>query len=161
MVEITRQPTPRTQVSNDNAIRPEDYLPEMANAKLAQEIVRKLGNPSIVSKRFVVFQGMWRAVNHIQPTYNDAGEMIDPGHPTGYSSALRLAVYDHVEHKSVNVDGKYFNNLWAYLYRPNYIINQTAMPSQNAFDNQEPGFFRRVLNRITGAGNKEDPNVQR
>jgi hypothetical protein len=146
MPEIQRQPIPQHQGNTGATLNPADYLPDMANAKLAEELIKTMGQPAIVSKKFVVYQGMWRALNHA------------PGHLTGYNCSLRNVLYDHVEVKSVNVDGKYFNAVWQYLMRPHYVITQNALPNQNAFDNQQPGLIRRIFNRLTGQGNPEQVN---
>lgn len=146
MPEITRQPTPDVSKGTSGAINPADYLPEMAKANMAKEAIARMGTPAIVSKRFVVCEGIFEALNH------------KPEKPTGYDCSLRLEVYRHVKSGSINVDGKYFNNLWAYLMTSIYTINQQVVPTGNAFDNQEPGIARRLWNRITGQGQEQKTN---
>lgn len=52
-------------------LRPEDYNPDIAAAKMAQELVRQMGAPAVVSKEFVVRKGIWEGLNHVPPKYDE------------------------------------------------------------------------------------------
>jgi hypothetical protein len=139
-VQIIPAPAaPQVNISTGQQLRPEDYNSDLATAKMAEKLVSVMGFPAIYSKEFAVRQGIFEALNHAEIN------------PTGYDCSLRVAIYRNVERKSVNIDGKYFNSLWAYLNKPKYIINQNAPPQDNAF-NKEPGFIQRAVNRLTGKG---------
>jgi hypothetical protein len=127
-------------------IRPEDWNPEMAAASMAKDLINRMGTPAILSQKFVVWHGIVRALNHSKDN------------PTGIDTSLRLAIYDHAAKNSVNVDGKYFNSVWAYLMKPKYVITQPGQMPGNSFDDEQPSLGRRILNKITGGGNNGQPN---
>jgi hypothetical protein len=52
------------------ALRPEDYNPDIAAAKMAQELVRQMGAPAVLSKEFVVRKGIWEGLNHREPVWD-------------------------------------------------------------------------------------------
>ncbi len=117
--------------------KPAEYDADLAAAAMASEMVKRLGTPSIVSKKFVVYHGIWQGLNH-----TDKNE-------TGYDASLRIAVYDHVASESVNVNGKYFDSFWAFMMKPKYIIQ--GMPTGGQFEEDKPSIFERVANWIRGS----------
>lgn len=128
---------------NGKQWRPDQVDPELANLAMAKLLVEKMGTPSILNKNFVVRYGIFNAINH------------SPENPTGYDSSLRLAVYREVSSQSVNIDGVYFEKVWAFLMKPKYIINgMNGMPNQ--FD-QEKGesIVGRFVNWIRGGKKNE------
>lgn len=52
------------------ALRPEDYNPDIAAAKMAQELVKQMGAPAVLSKEFVVRKGIWEGLNHREPVWD-------------------------------------------------------------------------------------------
>lgn len=139
---IPESPTAERKVSS--AFQPHELNPELAAAKLAQTLVERMGDPAVVSKRFVVWQGIWEGLNHTNTNR------------TGYNCQIKVDLYNHIAKNSVNIDGKYFDRLFAYLMKPKYVITQASAMPGNAFQNDEPGFFRSIWNRFTGSGKKED-----
>lgn len=130
--------------------------PELAQHKMAELMVNKLGTPSVVTKEFVVRHGMFKAINHTDPifTHGPDGKLsgVIPGNPTGYDCSLRLRVYQNVANESVNVDGVYFHNFWAYMMKPKYVINgmQLGQPEE-----QKESIIGRVMKWFSG-GKKND-----
>jgi hypothetical protein len=141
-----RPPAPETQSLNGKQWRPDQVDPELANLAMAKILVEKMGSPSILNKNFVVRYGIFNAINHTSDN------------KTGYDASLRLAVYREVAAQSVNIDGVYFEKVWAFLMKPKYIINgMNGMPNQ--FD-QEKGesIVGRFVNWIRGGKKNEQPN---
>jgi hypothetical protein len=141
---IPASPTAGERTSS--AFQPHELNPELAAAKLAEKLVERMGDPTIVSQKFVVWQGIWEGLNHTGTN------------KTGYDCSMRVNLYAHIGKNSVNVDGKYFERLFAYLMKPKYVITQAAGMPGNAFQDEDPGFFRGLWNRFTGAGKKEETN---
>jgi hypothetical protein len=143
--EITTIPRPKSPSAIDtkqSGLTPADYNPELAAAQLVREVVARFPQPAIISKEFAVYQGIWKALNDT------------PENHTGYDCKLRLMVYEEVSRMSVNVDGFYPKNLWAYLMKPKYIIQGMPMQGSN-FEEDKPGFLSRLWSGITGGGKKE------
>ena len=139
-------PSPTAGERTSSAFQPHELNPDLAAAKLAEKLVDRMGDPAVVSKRFVVWQGIWEGLNHT------------PENPTGFDCEMHVQLYRHIAKNSVNIDGKYFDRVFAYLMKPKYVITQaTAMPG-NAFQDDDPGLIRGLWNRLTGAGKKEETN---
>jgi hypothetical protein len=118
----------------------------MAAASMAKDLINRMGTPAILSQKFVVWHGICKALHH------------GPDNETGIDCSYRIALYDHAAKNSVNVDGKYFTAVWAYLMKPKYIITQPGQMPGNAFEDEQPSLGRRLLNKITGGGNNGQPN---
>jgi hypothetical protein len=123
-----------------------DWDPDMAAADMARDLVSRMGTPTILTQRFVVWHGIVRALN-------DSDE-----NPTGLDTSLRLEIYDHAAKNSVNVNGQYFFEVWKYLNRPKIIVTQPGMMPGSAMEDEQPSLGRRIINKITGGGNNGKPN---
>ena len=113
----------------------------MAAAVMATDMVKRLGTPSIISKKFVVYSGIWQALNHTEENQ------------TGYDTTIRQLVYKKVAEMSVNVDGKYFDSFWQFMMKPKYVL--TGTPMQGQFEKPEPGFIQRTLDWVRGRKTEE------
>jgi hypothetical protein len=116
---------------------------------MATEMVKRLGTPAIISKKFIVYSGIWQGLNNRQAVDNI------PANKTGYDTTLRMAIYDKVAALSVNVDGKYFDSFWQFMMKPKYIL--TGTPMQGQFEEQKPSIFERVANWIRGTKGSNEP----
>lgn len=140
--ETSRPPSPSGITGQTGTINPAEYNPDLAAAAMAKDLVAKLPVPSVISKKFAVYQGIWAAINHTKDN------------PTGFDASMRLAVYNAVAEKSVNIDGKYFDAIFAYLMKPKYIIQ--GMPTGGTtFEEDKPGILSRLWSGLTGK-NKEE-----
>lgn len=109
----------------------------MACAKLAKEMADKLGTPTVISKNLAVYRSLWKALDH-------SGD-----NPTGLNCKLRIALYDRIAADTVNIDGRYFERIWAYLMKPKYVISGTAY-GQNTMGEDKPTIGQRILGVFTG-----------
>ena len=150
---MTEGPQPPSSLNKGGAtLKPEDWNPEMAAASLAKDLINRMGTPAILTQKFVVWHGICKALNHIEPLGDN------PGNETGLDCTFRIAIYDHSAKNSVNVNGQYFFEVWKYLNRPKIIVTQPGqMPGSNMEDEQ-PSLGRRILNKLTGGGNNGQPN---
>jgi hypothetical protein len=152
-----RPASPNPADRNGSGIRPYELDPELAQIRLAELMIGRLGTPSDISAPFVVRHAIFKSLNHRPALYRIAGTeeiLVDQGNNTGYDCSLRLDVYRHAEGGSVNRDGHYFNNFWAYLMKPKYIIN--GMGQGNPLEKEEgESIFGRVVNWFRG-GKKND-----
>jgi hypothetical protein len=146
MPDATRPQPPSARGGTIGEMKPEDYNPEMAAASLAKDLVNRMGTPTILTQRFVVWHGIIRALN-------DSDD-----NPTGIDTSLRLVVYDHAAKNSVNVNGQYFFEIWKYLNRPKIIVTQPGQMPGSAMEEEQPSLGRRIINKITGGGNNGQPN---
>ena len=146
-------PTPPSSADKINeGLRPEDWNPEMAAASMAKNLIERMGTPAILSQKFVVWWGIIKALNHVEPTYDDKGVMIDSGNITGLDTSLRLAIYDHAARNSVNINGQYFFEVWKYFNRPKIIVTQPGQIPGQSMEDEQPSLGRRILNKFTGGG---------
>lgn len=112
----------------------------MRRIKLEESIVSKMPQTAIVSKRYIVWHGIWKSLNDT------------PERRTYFDTSLRLAIYDHVGVNSVNIDGNLFNKIWAWMMQPKYVITQNSPAlAQNGIE-ESPGIIRSFFNKITGRG---------
>lgn len=169
----TRPPSPGTSQVNGGQYRPEDLDPELKNLAMARVLVDKMGSPSILNNRFVVRYGIYNALNHIPATrrktrdaftdiedfYHPAEyEVLNRGNPTGYDCSLRLAVYREVAAQSVNIDGRYFEKIWAYLMKPKYVISGMNMGPYPMEEENKESLAGRFINWLRGGKKNEQPN---
>jgi hypothetical protein len=137
--------SPTAEQKTGSAYQPHELNPDLAYAEMFKNLLNQMGQPSIVSKRFVVWQGIWMGLNNTK-TNN-----------TGYDCQMRVDLYSHIAKNSVNIDGKWFNGILQVLMKPKYVITQPGAVPSNAFQDDEPGLLRSVWNRLTGQGKKEEP----
>ena len=142
---IPRSEPPRAG-SAASDIKPSDYMADMAQAKMAERLLEKMGTPAIVSKQFVVWSGIWEALN-------DA-----PGNKTYLDTSIHCSIYRNVAKNSVNVDGRYFDRVWAYLCTPTYVITQNTGVPANSFDQNQGGIINWLKSKLGGGRQEVKPN---
>lgn len=158
--QLTARPqSPTPQDRNGNGVRPYELDPELAQIKIAEILIGKMGTPAVISRPFVVRYGLFHALNHVHEEYDTRdGHRITAENKTGYDASLRLHVYREVAAQSVNIDGRYFNNVWAYLMKPKYIIQgMNGMPTQFE-DDQRESIAGRIINWFRGGKKNEQSN---
>jgi hypothetical protein len=139
-------------------VEPWQLDPELAQLKLAELMIEKLGTPSIINKKFIVRYGIWTALNHRDPVYdNNTGILLDPGNPTGIDCTLRLKVYEKVAAQSINENGEYFRSYWAFMMKPKYIIQGNV--GQPIEQEEKQSLIGRAIGWFTG-GNKKNAQQQ-
>ena len=120
--------------------------PELMQLRIADLMIQKMGTPSIQEKEFAVRYGIWNALNH------------SPDNPTGYDCSLRCKIYREYAAQSINKDGVYFHNFWAWLNKPKFVIqgnNGIFGPQQ---EEPKKSIFGRIVDRLRGRGGNEQPN---
>jgi len=142
MSEIIRQQSPIADSGHTGIYKPDELNADLASASLVKELVNKLPTPAIDTRKFTIIHGLMKSLNHStsNPTYIDTSNLIN--------------LMDAVSEKSVNVDGKYFETLFAYLMKPKYIIQ--GMPQGTASEEKKPGIIQRIL----GIGKKDNQQGQ-
>lgn len=145
MSEIIRQQSPSAAQGVMNQYRPDELNADLAAATLAKDLIAKLPTPAIDTRKFTIIHGLMQTMNHKEEnrTYLD--------------TSLLVELMDRVSEKSVNSDGKYFNNIFAYLMKPKYIIQ--GMPQAGVPEEQKPGILQRVLG--WGKGNKQQEGASK
>jgi hypothetical protein len=142
MSEIIRQQSPLADSGHTGIYKPDELNADLASATLVKDLVNKLPTPAIDTRKFTIIHGLMKSLNHSEsnPTYIDTSNLI--------------RLMDAVSEKSVNVDGKYFETLFAYLMKPKYIIQ--GMPQGTASEEKKPGIIQRIL----GIGKKDNQQGQ-
>lgn len=118
--------------------QPYELNPDLARTKMAEDLIKQLGTPTIISKKFSVWAGINKSLL--------AAEIYDTG--------LRDTLYDHVAANSVNIDGKYFANLFAWLMTPKYVIQGMPMMT-GTMEEEKESLLGRAVNWLRG-GSKDD-----
>ena len=137
MTENTPPPSPSAVKSEHGQYSPDQLNPDLAASKMAQDMVNKLGTPSIISKKFAVRYGIYRSLNHTKES------------KTGYDCSTRLKLYEEIAANSVNIDGKFFERFWAYLMKPKYVISGTPFGA-NAFEDEKKSALGRIIGWFRG-----------
>lgn len=140
MTDIVRTPPPSVADVKTKTYGPQDTIPEIANTVMVKEILGKLPTFAIVSRKYTVFHGIVKGLNHTEqnPTYLDL--------------SLLDAVLTEIEHESVNVDGYNIKNFWAFAMHPNYIIQ--GMPSVLQQEEKKPGILSKIGSWWSGKPNE-------
>jgi hypothetical protein len=154
MSDIVRQQSPSTQTGAQNQYRPDELNAELAAAALARELVAKWPKPTISSKKFTVIHGLMLSLNHKEPVLNPDGTVKEKGNPTYLDVSPLIELMDRVDEKSVNVEGKLFQNLFAYLMHPKYIIQ--GMPQVGQAEEEKPGAVSRLIGWVTGKNKTQE-----
>jgi hypothetical protein len=111
---------------------------------MQREYGNKWPTPTVISKQFAVFDGIWRSLNHVPGT-----------NETYYDCSPRIALYSNVGYQSVNIDGKLFNNLFTMWNKPKVVMQGiSSLPS--GFEEEKPGIISRIWNGITGKGSQPE-----
>jgi hypothetical protein len=132
MTEITRPQSPSAADKTTGVINPADYNADLASAALAKALMEKFPTPAIDTRKFTIIHGLMESLNH-----------VDDKNETYIDTSRLIHLMDRVSQKSVNVDGKLFNSVWAYLMHPKYIIQ--GMPSTPTQPEEKPNIFQRMF----------------
>jgi hypothetical protein len=145
MNDIVRPPSPSvTDKSGGRVWDPSDLNPELAMIAMQREYGKKWPTPTVISKVFAVYHGMWRVLNHVDDT-----------HPTYYDCGMRVALYDNVGCQSVNIEGKLFNNLFTMWNKPK-VVMQGVSQIPSGFEEEKPGIIARLWGGLTGKGSQPE-----
>lgn len=144
MTDIIRQQSPGPSSEEQTQYRPDELNAELASAALVRDLVYEWPKPAIDTRKFTIIHGLMQSMNHKEPKGDD------PGNVTYLDTSLLIELMDRVSEKSVNVDGKLFQNIFAYLMHPNYIIQ--GMPAAAQLEEEKPGVLSRIWGGITGKG---------
>ena len=137
MTEPIRPASPGSDTIKTTGTSPADLNPSLRELEMMEDLLFLLDPPSDITKPFAVRKAIYTALNHT------------PENPTGYDTSARIRLYSIYERSSLNVGAKLFDTFTAFLMKPHVMIQ--GMPTGNTVP-QEPGFFGRILNRITGGG---------
>ena len=139
--DIVRRSSSDVSTGQGLPYRPDELNADLAAASLARDLIAKLPTPAIDTRKFTIIHGLMKSMNHTETnkTYID--------------TSLLIELMDRVSEKSVNVDGRYFQNLFAYLMKPKYIIQ--GMP-QTTTEEKKPGLISRMIGMVTGKGASQE-----
>ena len=136
-------PSPGGKGNNPGGIDPSQLNADLATMAMAKTLLSKLDTPSDISKIFAVRKAVAVALNH-KTGVNE----------TWYDSSVRVNVFEAYEKASLNINAKSFNSFMAFMMKPTYVIQ--GMPNMQQ-PQDEPGFLARIWSRVTGAGQKQEP----
>lgn len=137
------------------AVQPWQLDPELAQIEIARIMIQKLGRPSRINKEFIARKALFKAINHRDPIIED-GKVVDWGNPTGLDFSMWIDFYEKYEQGSVNEDGVYFNNFWAYMMKPKYIIQGGGI-GQMMPEEQKESIIGRIANWFRGGKKNDQP----
>jgi len=157
-VVAQRPASPGIETRNGGGVQPWQLDPELAQIEIARLMISQMGRPSIISKEFIVRSGLFKTLNHRRMAFNADNRVIDMGNQTGLDMSLRVNLYDYFERGSINQDGVYFNNFWAWSNKPKYIIQggNVGLPVK---EEEKESLFGRAINWFRG-GKKNDTAQQ-
>jgi hypothetical protein len=135
-------PAPTTTNRSGQGWRPDQVDPDLANLAMAETLLSKFGTPSNITPAFNIRKSLLVALNH-----RNGSKKGEPGW-TGIDTSLLIKVMENYELGTVNELGLLFNNIWAYLMKPRFILSGfTGQPQEKP---EEEGFGTRVVNGIFG-----------
>lgn len=117
--------------------------PDLEALSMVRDMLKVIDTPSDITKPFAVRKAIYTALNH-----------NEKDNPTGYDASLRIKIYSSYEKSSLNISAKLFHSFMAFLMKPKMVIQ--GLP-QGQPANNEPGFFGRIFNRITGKSEPAQP----
>lgn len=138
-------PSSRDTGNQSEGWKPYEVDPELAGIKMAGDMMHAMGDPGIVTKLYVVWQGLFDGVN-------DSKE-----NKTYYDASLRKAVYRSVFKNSVNVEGALFHAFWTYMNKPKMIVQ--GVPGTQTFEAEPKESLLDKGMRLIGRGGG-DKNVK-
>jgi hypothetical protein len=141
--DLTRPKSPSVTDKGTQNFLPSDLNPDLAMIAMQREYAAKWPTPTVISKKFAVFDGIWKSLNHVPGT-----------NETYYDCSPRVALYNHVGYQSVNIEGKLFNALFTMWNKPK-VVMQGVNQIQSGFEEEQPGFFSRAWARLTGKSQPE------
>jgi hypothetical protein len=171
--QVVLKSTSQGTVDRGNGgLQPYQLDAELAQLKMAELMVQKLGTPSRLSKPFIVRYAIFKALNHVEPTYGKIitdeytdgfgiwhpadRVVLDPGNPTGFDCTLRLKFYENFAKESVNENGLYLQSFWAFMMKPKYIING-ALQTGAIQEEEKESLVGRFMNWIRGKPKEPKP----
>lgn len=141
---ILQRPENRQVVDRaSGSVKPWELDPELAQLKMAEIMVSQLGQPSIQTKEFTVAYSILTAMNNTA------------WHKTGFDTSLLVDVLKEHAKQSVNGDGLYFRNYWAYMMKPKVIIQGNMAPGEMGEEKQS--IAGRFVNWLRGGKKNEQP----
>lgn len=138
MTDIIRQQSPSASSGAAGQYKPEELNADLAAASLAKDLVNKLPTPAIDTRKFTIIHGLMQSLNHEEPQPDGTG-----GNPTYIDTRALIKLMDQVSEKSVNVDGRYFSTIFAYLMKPKYVIQ--GMPQTTTQEEEKPSTLSKLL----------------
>ena len=145
MTEIIRPISPSvTDKTGSKTYDPSELNPELAMIAMQREYGNKWPTPTVISKKYAVFDGIWKALNHDENT-----------NKSYFDCRPRITLYKNVGYQSVNIDGKLFNALFTMWNKPK-VVMQGISQLQSGFEEDKPGLLSRLWGGITGKGNNQE-----
>lgn len=142
MAGMPASPSSRDNENQGGGWKPYEVDPELAGIKMAGDMMAVMGDPGIVTKLYVVWQGLFDGLND------------SPNNRTYYDATMRNAVYRSVFKNSVNVDGALFHAFWTYMNKPKMIVQ--GIPGQQTFEEEPKESLLDKGMRLIGRGGNKD-----
>lgn len=137
MTDTNRPASPGSSTIKETSSQTGWGDPDLESLSMIKDMLKLIDTPSDITKPFAVRKAIYTALNH------------SDDNQTGYNASLRIRLYASYEKSSLNVAAKLFNSFMAFLMKPKMIIQ--GLPTSPA-GTGDPGFFGRIVNRITGRG---------
>lgn len=144
MPELTVPKAPTAEARQRGTYAPHELNPDLAAAHLAEHLVNIMPKPAVVTKPFVVWQGIFKGLNHTgdNKTYFDCSALI--------------SILDSVAYNSVNINGAAFEKEWQYLMKPKMVVQGLA--GQTTFEEEEKQSFWDRMKAWWSGGRGGDTN---
>lgn len=147
MTEAIIPKAPTAESRGNNSYQPHELNPDLASAHMAELMMTKMPSPAIVSKEFVIWQGIFKGLQHT------------PQNKTYYDCMALTTILDCVSYNSVNIQGALFEKAWQYLMKPKVIIQ--GMAGQGTFE-EEPkeSLWDKGMRLLGRGGDKNESKPQ-
>lgn len=142
-VALPRPENKNTGGQSTRGNNPWEWDSELAQLKMVEGMVGKLGTPSIQTKEFQMAYSVIKGMNDTKLN------------PTGFDTTILIGVLESFAKESVNRDGLYFRSFWAFSMKPKYIIQGGQMIG--APEEQKESLIGRMVNWLRGG--KKDANA--
>ena len=116
-------------IRTTSPFRPDQLDSELAAIAMVNEMIKRLGTPSVVNAKYIAFNSIWQTLNH--------GET----NKTGYDCGLRVNLFRYMGEGSVNNGGKYFDAFWSFAMKPKMILQGL---NQGQIEEDKPSIFERI-----------------
>lgn len=142
-MSIPASPSSADDKGKSSEYKPYEVNPDLASSHMAEVMMERMPAPAIVSKEFVIWQGIFKGLQHTEQN------------KTYYDCQALSTILDCVSYNSVNIQGALFEKFWQFMMKPKMVVQ--GIPGQTTFGEEEKtSLWDRTVGKWLGGGEKKN-----